>query len=394
MNIIVPYHEGFDVAANFVVQTVKALNDDSHNVHVIAFKYPKWFIAYFLGINSPKYTFPNLGKNVIVFPFLTLIPNFEFFPARVKSANKKLSILLLSIIINCLHKPIIWSFDYEDLDLIKKVSKETITLYDCVDFFSSVNQKIDAYIQKKERKHIESVDLFFVNSNSLQKAKKNIRNDAIVVPLGFDLKEFAKPISTSMKNSILNTFTAIPKPRIGYIGNLTYRFDFKLLKNLMHQMPNVSFVFVGTYLPHPTEDAIKSTMLNLNRLKSFKNAYFLPIYKRTVLKFVLEQFTVCMIPYNKQLRFNRYCFPMKLLEYFYVGKPIVSTHIHELTHYPKYIQIGNSVKEWHKIITKLIQLPWHETYSKEQRKIAINNSWDRKVSKIVAIIKNEYIANK
>ena len=117
MNIIVPYHEGFDVAANFVVQTVKALNDDSHNVHVIAFKYPKWFIAYFLGINSPKYTFPNLGKNVIVFPFLTLIPNFEFFPARVKSANKKLSILLLSIIINCLHKPIIWSFDYEDLDI-------------------------------------------------------------------------------------------------------------------------------------------------------------------------------------------------------------------------------------------------------------------------------------
>ena len=78
---------------------------------------------------------------------------------------------------------------------------------------------------------------------------------------------------------------------------------------------------------------------------------------------------------------------MKLFEYFYLGKPVISTPIEELKRFPKFVKIGKTAKEWEKHIKFLLSKPW--PYQKEQKKLAKENSWKSKIEVISKIIDDE-----
>ena len=101
---------------------------------------------------------------------------------------------------------------------------------------------------------------------------------------------------------------------------------------------------------------------------------------------IISQFNVGMIPYDPKLDFNRYCHPMKIFEYFYLGKPTVSTNIEELKRFPKFVKIGKNVDEWKKIINKLLANKWPKSYQNEQKELAIENSWQNKIENILSHI--------
>jgi len=69
-----------------------------------------------------------------------------------------------------------------------------------------------------------------------------------------------------------------------------------------------------------------------------------------------------------------------------MGKPVVSTNIEELKRFPKFVKIGKNAEEWDKIIKKLLKKPWPKRHRNEQRKIAIENSWENKISAILKFI--------
>ena len=77
---------------------------------------------------------------------------------------------------------------------------------------------------------------------------------------------------------------------------------------------------------------------------------------------------------------------MKLFEYFYMGKPVISTPIEEVKRFPNYVKIGNTVEEWKKHITSLLSHSWPKSYQKKQREMAIANNWSKKISIIGEII--------
>lgn len=79
---------------------------------------------------------------------------------------------------------------------------------------------------------------------------------------------------------------------------------------------------------------------------------------------------------------------MKLFEYFYMGKPVLSTPIRELT-LPKFknlIKIGKNYLEWESHIHYLLNKPWNKSSQRKQKQMAINNSWDNKVKFILSKI--------
>lgn len=77
---------------------------------------------------------------------------------------------------------------------------------------------------------------------------------------------------------------------------------------------------------------------------------------------------------------------MVLFEYFYMGKPVVSTPIEELKRFPKYVKIGKDYKEWERIIEDFLSKPWPKNYQMEQRKLAEENSWENKINTITSFI--------
>ena len=92
-----------------------------------------------------------------------------------------------------------------------------------------------------------------------------------------------------------------------------------------------------------------------------------------------------MIPYNASLDFNKYCLPMKLYEYFYIGIPVISTLIIELKQFPNFVNIGSSVQEWITVLNNILPKTWNKSLQKEQKRIATNNSWVNKLEVISTI---------
>jgi glycosyltransferase involved in cell wall biosynthesis len=75
---------------------------------------------------------------------------------------------------------------------------------------------------------------------------------------------------------------------------------------------------------------------------------------------------------------------MKIFEYFYAGKPVLSTKIAELTkkHFNGLVYYGNK-EEWSNHIKFLINNQWSKEKRKKQRSMALANTWDKKISQIL-----------
>ncbi len=392
--IVIPYNDSFDVLCDYVFQTAKVLGEAGHFVYLIASGYPKWIIT-----NPFKRVFGRKGEGQklnyrnleIIYP-LKLFPfALQRFPL-VKRLNRYFSILTSSIFVKRLKPDLLWSFDHQDLELVRLIKDDTTSLYDCVDYFSTLDPLINKQIRKRERKLIKSVNYFIVNSQALRSVKKAIREPDAVVPQGFDVESFEtkEVLSPKERREISSTkklFKTIPHPRVGYVGNLTYRLDFKLLRSLIRKMPKTSFVFTDAFLPIPTDDKYRHTKRLIKKIKSLKNVYLVPrTQSRKVIKEIVRNFDIGIIPYNVSFDFNRYCYPMKLFEYFYMGKSVVSTPIEELKLFPKFVKIGNNSKSWEKHIKNLLSKSLSVKYKEEQRFLSEKNSWENKIEAINKVL--------
>ena len=74
---------------------------------------------------------------------------------------------------------------------------------------------------------------------------------------------------------------------------------------------------------------------------------------------------------------------MKLFEYFYMGKPVLSSPINELKYYQRFVKIGNTVKEWQRYIKELLEKSWPEDFRSKQKEIALDCTWNNKINVIL-----------
>lgn len=291
----------------------------------------------------------------------------------------RLAVEALSAYKSIQHK-YLWIFNPEHYGIIKLFTPSFRTIYDCVDYHG------DTEGGKNEKELIRSCDWAFVNSRTLLTIHKKVRSDIVLVPLGFDRKTFSHmpPRSPRLTHD---------KPIIGYIGGINSRLDFFLLLQLIRKNPGWHFVFIGPIQKHEREEVFQKTVKpSIDALFRFPHVQHIHAVPKSMVAAYIAQFSLCMIPYDPSRSFSAFCFPMKVFEYFYMGKPVVSTPIHELKRFPKYVKIGNTREEWEKHITSLLSHPWKKSYQKEQKKIAEENSWDYKISRIVGVIDNPNIS--
>lgn len=77
---------------------------------------------------------------------------------------------------------------------------------------------------------------------------------------------------------------------------------------------------------------------------------------------------------------------MKLFEYFYAEKPVISTPIEELKYFPKLVKIGKNSDEWKNHIDSLIQKKWPNDLKNLGKKLTKDNSWENKIEKISSLL--------
>ena len=379
--IVIPFHLPWDWSADFMSQTAKILAQNNTVVCLLMTE-PVFFRTIFveavrgrivkkwsrqLWLMRPVHFIP-FGQFTIVQKINTYLNLF-----RVKAFVWKLSYR------QRYNKKLLWIFSPQFGPNLHIFSRSYVSLYDCVDYVWDPIPIVNNAIRKQENTLIQSVNFMFVNSHVLYDVHKDEKEDIFLVPLGFRLN--------SLKNILTKRRNPLPrnKPIIGFVGVINYRLDYSLLYTVASKNPQWNFVFCGQQ-----ETLVYGEIFHvrkaIDRLKKLSNVYFLENTASEEVPTVIQAFDVCTIPYDISYPINRYCYPMKLFEYFYAGKPVIATPIEELKRFPKYVKLANSSKDWSMHIKYLLNNSWPRKYQTEEQKIAVSNSWENKINAVCSLL--------
>ena len=136
--------------------------------------------------------------------------------------------------------------------------------------------------------------------------------------------------------------SALPRPLLGYVGNLEDRVDWRLLERLSDAFPRGSIVIVGKTLPRQRG----AWYAECERFLARPNVHALGWRPQNVIHEYNRSFDVCLIPYRTDHPFNRACSPTKIMDYMGTGRPIVSTALPECRLYDRLFHVAADVPEF------------------------------------------------
>ena len=159
----------------------------------------------------------------------------------------------------------------------------------------------------------------------------------------------------------------IPRPRLCYLGPAAPdRLNLAAVRELLQEHPEWHFVFFGE-----------------NTVPGLANAHALPWTNHEELPAYVESCEVGFMPYNcleRQLHVK----PLKLWEYFALGKPVVSTPMIHLWEYEDVIYRGHSVEQLEKAIAAALSEPTGSP--KRQRRLEIAR--EHSIEKLAEVLRN------
>jgi len=368
--IIIPFNLPWDWSADYQRQTCLTLHK---NNLVIAYMHAH---AHFI-LKRENYKYPKINNIIFISPkYIIPFRRFQF----IEKLNQLITILFISYYYGKNKNEILlWIFDplFYFYPFIKRLNNRIISLYDCVDYHWSRNLEENYRIRINEKKLILSTTYFIVNSCTLYLCHEKLRKPSYIVPLGFDRTNLVR------NNSYSSAILPHTKPIICYIGAIDYRIDYLLLLHVIKKSPKLNFLFIG-HIQTNDMDIISKKQIKI--LFTYKNVYHFEKIERKFIRNILKQTDIGIIPYNIKYDLNKYCFPMKTFEYFYFGKPIISTPILELRKFPSFIKIAAKPVDWQIALKELLENKWPRKYRLQQKKIALKNSWNKKIRVIEKLI--------
>jgi teichuronic acid biosynthesis glycosyltransferase TuaH len=108
---------------------------------------------------------------------------------------------------------------------------------------------------------------------------------------------------------------------------------------------------------------------------------------------ILRGMDACMIPYRTDLAFNTYSFPMKTLEYFASGKPVIATDIQELRQYARagLLTIIEDASDFVEAIRRFQKHGWSKKKQDFQRAEVLHHTWEKKIRTIMSTLKDSFV---
>lgn len=333
--------------------------------------------------NTSEFKILSSENSIYYFTPVLFIP-FRRFPSVIR-ANIILNTIFLGLFVKFFYKEyknnVLWFFFPQLAYLNRYFSKNWKRLYDIIDYNTSPDPTDNIELLTQKKYLLQVATLTTAISETLKEKYLSIYQQKIyVVPQGFNLDLFKNVNSAQDKSIDLHL-----RPSIGFIGHLNERLDFKLLEKLIQNNPQWDFIFIG-----PKETNINVSLSKnhkrIEKILAFKNVTWLDQQPKKKIPELVKNLTISMIPYDIQYEFNKYCYPMKVFEYFYMKKPVLSTPIEELKKLEPYVLIGATPQDWELHIKHLLKNGWSKSYQEHERELSIQNSWEAKVQKILELL--------
>lgn len=253
------------------------------------------------------------------------------------------------------------------------VSKEHFDLicYDYIDdldVFINGNQKIKDEVHFKHNNLINKSDYIFVTADKLEdeiRAKypsKKIFRASNGVDVDFFLQNKTKSVA-KINNADRKT--------VGYVGAIFDWIDVELIFKTAKLLPMYDFILIG-----PVSNNNKSFIA-----AKPANVFFIGKKKYDEVPSYIEKFNVTIIPF-KLSSISESTDPIKLYEYFAMGKPVVSTPMRQLEKYNngQLLKTAQSADQFSEAVNYFMNNDT-QIWQKQRESIAREHSWD-KIAKV------------
>lgn len=194
-----------------------------------------------------------------------------------------------------------------------KCMPDGVQVYYCVDDFLDYPGVNHADWRVMEEQLLDNVDGIIITSRILRE-KCSTACPLLYLPHGVDFEHFNRGLSATIKVPSLEKLTG---PIVGFFGLISAWIDLALIADLSKEFPNVSFVLLGR------QD------VGLNAVAGRPNVHYLGLVPYGELPGYARYFTIGIIPFVLS-KLTRAVNPLKLLEYFSLGLPVLSTRLPEL----------------------------------------------------------------
>lgn len=242
--------------------------------------------------------------------------------------------------------------------------------YECMDNYIGWEKDINSF-ESEENYLINNSKYVFVSSQSLLEKlskKYKIKRDKMVL------------VRNGYSSSVFDNYTKVvtnlsDKINVTYIGTIDEWFDFDSIINYANNHNNVVFNIIGP---------IGATVQK--RVKSIKNKnikFYSPIEHDFVPSYI-EDSDVMLIPF-KINEIIKYVDPVKMYEYLYFKKPIVSSYWKELEQFNGLVYFYNDSNDFEKELDKAIKKGFN--INNNFSKIMHESKWENRLKKYVDIIK-------
>jgi glycosyltransferase involved in cell wall biosynthesis len=266
--------------------------------------------------------------------------------------------------------PILWLYPPQSAPLLGKFG-EVLSIYHCIENFSGDQHGMKRRVmQSEERQLLRNADLVFTHSHGLLKLYAGLtRRQIKLVPSAADVAHFQ---STSAVDPLVSQ---IPYPRLGVVGTLDARLDADLLEKTALSQPDWHLILIGQW--HPER-------INLNLLLKLPNVHYLGWQPFARLPALLNGIDVFLIPYVLT-EMTKYISPIKLYEYLAVGKPIVSTHLPEVSIFKEHICIAGNSQEFIHLIREALTNDTPDQVI-ARRNLSRQHSWESRLDVMLEAI--------
>ena len=261
-----------------------------------------------------------------------------------------------------------WPFWVE----VVKAFTSPLAYYDCSDEYPAFpGLRADrAMLRKAEEELLRLVDIVFCSSGGLKQEKARLNQNCFLIPNGVDLAPWNLPASEKRP---LPEMDALRQPILGYMGTIGEWFDFHALAVLARARPDWSFVVIG---PVASKDIA-------SRLAGLPNTHWLGEKAYRDISAYLERFDLCLIPFKVDA-FTKKIYPSKFHQYLAAGKPVVSSPLPDLEPFVPWVEFYTAPEEMEIKIEKCLNEDSPEKAA-ARRKIAGENTWDRRVESMMEI---------
>ncbi len=241
--------------------------------------------------------------------------------------------------------------------------------YDCIDGYGVLGGRLDRSSYDSTfadvLKHSNKV---FATSEALENDVLKHKNacDVIRVPNGVLIDKFEGARAHPEVQGIGSGFETVA----GYIGVVHKWIDVELVEYCAENRPRCAFVFVG-----PCSEPL------VRKLKARQNVFFLGKRPHDEIPAFIQSFDVCLNPFfTNEIGYDTN--PVKLYEYLSLGKPVVSTNIHELKNFEGLVYAADSREEFLLKLDKAAAEDGDEKAAGMRRSFAGRNTWDDRFEKI------------